>query len=61
MVLLRFPKIDTIWAKFLNISIKNVTNIKKKEEKYERTNNDTDTNEIILIRGTWLYIYIFLN
>lgn len=60
MVLLRFPKIDTIWAKFLNISIKNVTNIKKKE-KYERTNNDTDTNEIILIRGTWLYIYIFLN
>lgn len=60
MVLLRFPKIDTIWAKFLNISIKNVTNIKKKE-KYEKTNNDTDTNEIILIRGTWQYIYIFLN
>lgn len=34
----------------LNIRIKNATN--KKKEKYERTNNDADINEIILITGT---------
>lgn len=33
----------------------------KKKEKYERTNNDADINEIILITGTWLYCCIFLN
>lgn len=60
MVLLWFLKIDIIWVKFLNICIKNVINIKKKE-KYEGINNDIDINEIILIRGIWLYIYIFFN
>lgn len=60
MVLLWFLKIDIIWVKFLNISIKNVINIKEKG-KYERINNDIDINEIILIIGIWLFSYIFFN